>query len=101
MACSLSQTKQLLSLLHCRGLAVSASKFESHVPLKVEKELEDTSTATTKEASPEETSSVWGPDPVTGYYRPINRPPEIDSAELRLMLLNYHRRVKPTSNSSS
>ncbi|XP_030513935.1 late embryogenesis abundant protein Lea5-D [Rhodamnia argentea] len=34
-------------------------------------------------------SSAWGPDPVTGYYRPANRAAEIDVAELRAMLLNH------------
>ncbi|KAK9288749.1 hypothetical protein L1049_017213 [Liquidambar formosana] len=32
--------------------------------------------------------SSWGPDPVTGYYRPVNRGAEIDVAELRDTLLN-------------
>ncbi|XVF62569.1 hypothetical protein PTKIN_Ptkin09bG0018900 [Pterospermum kingtungense] len=38
-------------------------------------------------------SSAWGPDPVTGYYRPENRAAEIDAAELREMLLNH--KVRP------
>ena len=29
----------------------------------------------------------WVPDPKTGYYRPENRPEEIDVAELRAVLL--------------
>ncbi len=33
--------------------------------------------------------SAWAPDPVTGYYRPINCTPEIDPVELRQMLLNH------------
>ncbi|KAL2341777.1 hypothetical protein Fmac_009717 [Flemingia macrophylla] len=32
---------------------------------------------------------AWGPDPVTGYYRPINHTTEIDPVELRQMLLNH------------
>ncbi|XWS08582.1 hypothetical protein CRYUN_Cryun40dG0014600 [Craigia yunnanensis] len=38
-------------------------------------------------------SSVWGPDPVTGYYRPENCAAEIDAAELREMLLNH--KIRP------
>ena len=34
-------------------------------------------------------SSAWAPDPVTGYYRPINHRDEIDPVELRKMLLNH------------
>ncbi|KAI4317573.1 hypothetical protein L6164_025435 [Bauhinia variegata] len=41
----------------------------------------------TKEASGG--SSAWGPDPVTGYYRPINHTCEIDPVELRQILLNH------------
>ncbi|KAJ0976282.1 hypothetical protein J5N97_018247 [Dioscorea zingiberensis] len=33
-------------------------------------------------ASPASSSS-WVPDPVTGYYRPANRRPEVDAADLR------------------
>ncbi|KAI3443140.1 uncharacterized protein J3R85_000029 [Psidium guajava] len=39
-------------------------------------------------------SSAWGPDPVTGYYRPANRAAEIDAAELRAMLLNHKLRTQ-------
>ncbi|EOA17706.1 hypothetical protein CARUB_v10006078mg [Capsella rubella] len=35
----------------------------------------------------QEAESAWGPDPVTGYYRPSNRADEIDPAELRELLL--------------
>ncbi|CAH8276491.1 unnamed protein product [Arabidopsis lyrata] len=35
----------------------------------------------------QEVESAWGPDPVTGYYRPSNRAAEIDPAELRELLL--------------
>ncbi|XWS14098.1 hypothetical protein CRYUN_Cryun36dG0093900 [Craigia yunnanensis] len=38
-------------------------------------------------------SSAWAPDPVTGYYRPENCAADIDTAELREMLLNH--KVKP------
>ncbi|KAK0607515.1 hypothetical protein LWI29_016127 [Acer saccharum] len=34
-------------------------------------------------------STAWGPDPVTGYYRPQNHAVEIDPVELRNMLLNH------------
>ncbi|RDX85665.1 Late embryogenis abundant protein 41, partial [Mucuna pruriens] len=44
-------------------------------------------------------SSSWAPDPVTGYYRPINHSDEIDPVELRQMLLN--RKVRSSSSSSS
>ncbi|TKY54162.1 Late embryogenesis abundant protein Lea5 [Spatholobus suberectus] len=36
-----------------------------------------------------EAYSAWAPDPVTGYYRPINHTPEIDPVDLRQMLLNH------------
>ncbi|XP_057422110.1 late embryogenesis abundant protein Lea5-like [Lotus japonicus] len=36
-----------------------------------------------------EARSPWAPDPVTGYYRPINCTPQIDPVELRQMLLNH------------
>ncbi|KAF5731435.1 putative Indole-3-acetic acid-induced protein ARG2 [Tripterygium wilfordii] len=32
----------------------------------------------------------WGPDPVTGYYRPESGAHEIDVAELRALLLKKH-----------
>ncbi|XP_010449879.1 PREDICTED: late embryogenesis abundant protein Lea5-like [Camelina sativa] len=35
----------------------------------------------------QEAESAWGPDPVTGYYRPSDRAAEIDPAELRELLL--------------
>ncbi|GAA0170018.1 hypothetical protein LIER_40871 [Lithospermum erythrorhizon] len=34
-------------------------------------------------------TTPWVPDPKTGYYRPDNRPNEIDAAQLRQMLLNH------------
>uniref|UniRef100_A0A5B6YJ29 Late embryogenesis abundant protein Lea5 n=1 Tax=Davidia involucrata TaxID=16924 RepID=A0A5B6YJ29_DAVIN len=37
--------------------------------------------------------SSWAPDPVTGYYKPLDRAAEIDEAELREMALNH--KVKP------
>ncbi|OIW21627.1 hypothetical protein TanjilG_06785 [Lupinus angustifolius] len=37
-------------------------------------------------------ASTWVPDPVTGYYRPINNTHEIDPVELRQMLLNHKTR---------
>ncbi|KAK7363566.1 hypothetical protein VNO77_05713 [Canavalia gladiata] len=39
-----------------------------------------------------EAYSAWAPDPVTGYYRPINHTPEIDAVDLRQMLLNHKLR---------
>lgn len=39
-------------------------------------------------------SDEWGPDPVTGFYRPENRGVEIDPAELREMLLNRPSKVR-------
>ncbi|XP_030460074.1 late embryogenesis abundant protein Lea5-A-like [Syzygium oleosum] len=39
-------------------------------------------------------SSAWAPDPVTGYYRPVNHAAEIDAAELRAMLLNHKVRTQ-------
>lgn len=41
----------------------------------------------------QEAESAWGPDPVTGYYRPSNRADEIDPVELREMLLK--NKAKP------
>ncbi|GMY27764.1 late embryogenesis abundant protein Lea5-like [Fagus crenata] len=38
-------------------------------------------------------SSSWAPDPVSGYYRPINHATEIDAVELRKLLLN--NKVRP------
>uniref|UniRef100_A0A7N0UQS9 Late embryogenesis abundant protein Lea5 n=1 Tax=Kalanchoe fedtschenkoi TaxID=63787 RepID=A0A7N0UQS9_KALFE len=39
-----------------------------------------------------ESDKSWGPDPLTGYYRPVNRAAEIDAAELRNMLLKNRTR---------
>ncbi|KAM0951140.1 hypothetical protein DsansV1_C04g0048831 [Dioscorea sansibarensis] len=39
-------------------------------------------------SSPANTSS-WVPDPVTGYYRPGNKRPEVDAAELRKAMLSH------------
>lgn len=41
----------------------------------------------------QEAESAWAPDPVTGYYRPLNHADEIDPAELREMLLK--NKAKP------
>jgi len=40
-------------------------------------------------SGPSGASSAWAPDPVTGYYRPINHRDEIDPVDLRNMLLNH------------
>ncbi|RFS88938.1 hypothetical protein CH426_25945, partial [Klebsiella aerogenes] len=37
----------------------------------------------------ESEATSWGPDPVTGYYRPEGQANEIDAAELRKMLLKH------------
>ena len=36
---------------------------------------------------------AWVPDPDTGYYRPANRPAELDAAEMRQRLLSrrFHK----------
>ncbi|KAF7149878.1 hypothetical protein RHSIM_Rhsim02G0007900 [Rhododendron simsii] len=39
-------------------------------------------------------STAWGPDPVTGYYRPGDRAAAIDTAELRDVALN-HKEITP------
>ncbi|KAI8566049.1 hypothetical protein RHMOL_Rhmol02G0009100 [Rhododendron molle] len=39
-------------------------------------------------------STAWGPDPVTGYYRPDDRAAAIDTAELRDVALN-HKEITP------
>ncbi|KAI9114026.1 hypothetical protein K1719_015277 [Acacia pycnantha] len=101
MARSLPQSKRVLSLvsdvlfpsLQRRGYAVSVLHVCSGGGSRVGK-LEDTSATATKQAS-SEAASAWVPDPVTGYYRPMNHSPEIDPAELRLMLLN-HKVRSPT-----
>ncbi|KAG8370638.1 hypothetical protein BUALT_Bualt13G0004100 [Buddleja alternifolia] len=45
-----------------------------------------------KKGSDEPTKISWGPDPVTGYYRPENHAKEIDAAELRRMLVQNKTR---------
>ncbi|XP_058203194.1 uncharacterized protein LOC131317663 [Rhododendron vialii] len=40
------------------------------------------------------TSTAWGPDPVTGYYRPDDRAAAIDTAELRDVALNHKEITK-------
>ncbi|KAG4956658.1 hypothetical protein JHK85_043038 [Glycine max] len=52
---------------------------------------------TKNNSGPSGASSAWAPDPVTGYYRPINHTNEIDPVELRRMLLKH----KVRSSSSS
>ncbi|KAK4741604.1 hypothetical protein SAY87_025192 [Trapa incisa] len=34
---------------------------------------------------------LWGPDPKTGYYRPVDRTEEIDVADLRAALLKQKK----------
>ncbi|KAK7329457.1 hypothetical protein VNO77_23626 [Canavalia gladiata] len=98
MACSFAQAKRVLAFaLHRRGYAVMSDASVrggldrigsgSTVVGKVEEK------SVSKSGS--EGSSAWGPDPVTGYYRPINHTNEIDPVELREMLLNH--RVRSSS----
>ncbi|XP_061349234.1 late embryogenesis abundant protein Lea5-like [Gastrolobium bilobum] len=103
MARSLSQANRLVALVaeslsqipvHWRGYAV-ASDVSGRVGLRdiarrsgMVRSLEEK--PVTRDAS--EARSAWGPDPVTGYYRPINHAVEIDPVELRQMLLNHKPR---------
>ncbi|MED6144952.1 hypothetical protein PIB30_020247 [Stylosanthes scabra] len=93
--------RTLLSIPHRRGYAVA-----SDAPMKggfdrvvnrsgMVGKIEDKDVGS-KEGS--KASSAWAPDPVTGYYRPINHANEIDPVELRNILLNP--RVRSTSTSS-
>lgn len=52
---------------------------------------------TKNSSGPSGTSSAWAPDPITGYYRPINHTNEIDPVELRKMLLKHKVRSSPSS----
>ncbi|KAL1320904.1 hypothetical protein HN51_065622 [Arachis hypogaea] len=92
----------LLSLPHRRGYGV-ASNVSTTVGLDrmvnrngMVGKIEDKDVGS-KDGS--KASSAWAPDPVTGYYRPINHANEIDPVELRNMLLNH--RVRSTSSSTS
>ncbi|XP_061370574.1 late embryogenesis abundant protein Lea5-like [Gastrolobium bilobum] len=99
MARSFSQAKRVLAFanalslpLHRRGYAVGSDvsvragldRIGSRNGMVVGKVEEK---GVTKNGS--ETSSAWAPDPVTGYYRPINHMDEIDPVELRKILLNH------------
>ncbi|XP_057433063.1 late embryogenesis abundant protein Lea5-like [Lotus japonicus] len=75
--------------LHRRGYAVACDVSGSRKVVVEE-------TKTDSEAS----SSAWAPDPVTGYYRPINRMNEVDPVELRNMLLNPTVRKSQSSSTS-
>ncbi|CAK9138974.1 unnamed protein product [Ilex paraguariensis] len=98
MARSLSNVKVLsfsfvdgLSLKFNRrgyaGATASVGKGESTTPVvgKVEETVE------IKEDANKTCS--WGPDPVTGYYKPTDHADEIGTAELRDMALNH--KIKP------
>ncbi|XP_027339078.1 late embryogenesis abundant protein Lea5-like [Abrus precatorius] len=100
MAHSFAQAKRVLSFaLHRRGYAAVSdvsvrggldrigSSGGSMVVGKVEEKVVNKSGS--------EAASAWAPDPVTGYYRPINQAHEIDPVELRRMLLNHN--VKSSS----
>ncbi|MED6106490.1 hypothetical protein PIB30_005120 [Stylosanthes scabra] len=52
-----------------------------------------------EEKSGEGVSRDWAPDPVSGYYRPINHSPQIDPVELRHMFLN--RKLSSVSDNAS
>ncbi|TKY72585.1 Late embryogenesis abundant protein Lea5 [Spatholobus suberectus] len=93
MARSFSQAKRALaSALHRRGYAVASDvsvrggfdRIGNRSGMVVGKVEEK---GVTKNGSG--ASSAWAPDPVTGYYRPINHADEIDPVELRHMLLNH------------
>ncbi|KAF7834512.1 late embryogenesis abundant protein Lea5 [Senna tora] len=97
MARSLSQSKRFAVLvsdslknrnnpLLRRGFAAAVSDNTTRNPMVGK--LEDAS------MSKKSSDPSWVPDPVTGYYRPINHGSEIDPAELRNMLLNH--KMKPS-----
>ncbi|XP_027333116.1 late embryogenesis abundant protein Lea5-like [Abrus precatorius] len=101
MAHSLSQAKRVGLLvaqsispisLHRRGYAAA-----SDVSLRVG--LGNIARRSGMEEKPvardrSEAYSAWAPDPVTGFYRPINHTPEIDPVELRQMLLKHPPRAQ-------
>ncbi|KAF5944689.1 hypothetical protein HYC85_018766 [Camellia sinensis] len=39
------------------------------------------------------TATLWAPDPLTGYYRPVDRAAQIDSVDQREMFLT-HKEIK-------
>ncbi|CAJ1963378.1 unnamed protein product [Sphenostylis stenocarpa] len=90
MAQSLSQAKRALSFaLNRRGYAV-ASNVSSSSSSSVRGGMSGIEMGVAKNGSgPSGASSAWAPDPVTGYYRPINHRDEIDPVELRKLLLNH------------
>ncbi|KAL2339022.1 hypothetical protein Fmac_013468 [Flemingia macrophylla] len=74
--------------LHRRGYAIA-----SDVPMRrsgILANVEDKPLKT-------DTHSAWAPDPVTGYYRPINHTPQIDPVDLRNMLLNHNHTLNLSS----
>ncbi|XP_020207772.1 late embryogenesis abundant protein Lea5 [Cajanus cajan] len=90
MARSFSLPKRALSLaLQRRGYAVASSDVCSVRGgldrIRGRSGIVEEKSATKHGLGP----SAWGPDPVTGYYRPINHTDEIDPVELRQMLLNH------------
>ncbi|RDX72330.1 Late embryogenesis abundant protein Lea5, partial [Mucuna pruriens] len=82
----MARLAQSISLfpLHRRGYVV-ASDVSVRVGLRNIGRIEEK--PVTRDDS--EAYSIWAPDPITGYYRPINHTPEIDPVELRQMLLNH------------
>ncbi|KAJ1395221.1 Late embryogenesis abundant protein [Sesbania bispinosa] len=93
MARSLSQANRLLAQslsLHRRGYA-AASDASVRVVARSSAMVGSVEDKPVSRYGSEACSS-WAPDPVTGYYRPINYTPEIDPVELRQMLLNHNFR---------
>ncbi|XVF28293.1 hypothetical protein REPUB_Repub15cG0017600 [Reevesia pubescens] len=77
-----------------RGYSAAAAPLGAHVSMSrpggmVGKVEQRGAGNMMKEVSGKGVSSTWGPDPVTGYYRPENCATVIDAAELREMLLNH------------
>ncbi|BAT80278.1 hypothetical protein LR48_Vigan468s009800 [Vigna angularis] len=88
MAQSISQAKRALAFaVNRRGYAVASGVASSS---SVRGGMSGIEKGVAKNGSgPSGASSAWAPDPVTGYYRPINHRDEIDPVELRKMLLNH------------
>ncbi|MQM03895.1 hypothetical protein Taro_036678 [Colocasia esculenta] len=96
MARSVSQAARLaVKLSESAGVLLvrrtySAAAAPSGVVRRVEeKAVAPTSSKSKKTGGAAEPSAVaWVPDPDTGYYRPANRPAELDAAEMRQRLLS-------------
>ncbi|MFX9848180.1 hypothetical protein ABTP16_20225, partial [Acinetobacter baumannii] len=88
MAGSFSNAKTVISVFR-RGYA-AVSQAAAGVPSSVRTGAPNMMLKKKKGSSDNESS--WGPDPITGYYRPENQAKEIDAAELREMLVNNKNR---------